>query len=146
MIKTMKLVDTPLRLPDKNLKILIKKGSTSEETSLQDLEESFAFNSSWKAIERGEVVSIPVVEFRTIDQHKPDAFEKTRETQIEHYSVTQTISDLEALVLAKFNEERVKFVAAQQSEEESERNATIAAKRFPLTIALRSWFDAGRGL
>ena len=79
IIKTEKLLDSPLKVPDKNLKILIKKGSTSVETSLQDLEESFAFNPSWKAIERSEVVSIPVVEFRTIDQHKPQSFGKTRE-------------------------------------------------------------------
>ena len=104
--KTQELLNSPPGVTDKKLKILIRKGSTLVETSLQDLEESFAFNPSWKAIECGEVVSIPVVEFRTIDQHKPDAFEKTSETQIEHYSVTQTISDLEALVLAKFNEEK----------------------------------------
>ena len=70
-------------------------------------------------------MSIPVVEFRTIDQHKPEFFGKTRETQIEHYSVSQTIADLEKLVVDKFNEEKAEFIADQQSEGEAERNAAI---------------------
>ena len=72
--KIEKLLKSPLETPDENLKVVIKKGPTSEETSLKGLEEFFAIKSGWKVIEDGGVLSIPVVEFRMMDQPKPQDF------------------------------------------------------------------------
>ena len=58
--------------PDEKLKVLIKKGPVSEETSLKELEENYAGKPEWKVIEEGGVLSIPVEEFRMINPAKPD--------------------------------------------------------------------------
>ena len=58
--------------PDENLRVLIKRGPVSEETSLKDLEDSYARKPEWKVIEEGGVLSIPVEEFRMINPPKPD--------------------------------------------------------------------------
>jgi hypothetical protein len=55
-----------VRHPDENLRVLIKKGPVSEETSLKELEENYARKPEWKVIEEGGVLSIPVEEFRMI--------------------------------------------------------------------------------
>ena len=57
---------------DKNLRVLIKKGPVSEETSLKKLEDYFANTPEWKVIEDGPVLSIPLEEFRIIDPPKQD--------------------------------------------------------------------------
>ena len=49
------------------MKVLIKKGPTSVETSLKDLEENYASKPEWKVIERGGVLCVPVEEFRMIN-------------------------------------------------------------------------------
>ena len=134
--KIQRLHESPVETPDENLKMLIKKGPTSEETSLKGLEEYFADKSGWKVLEDGGVLSIPVVEFRMMDQPKPADFNESKETKIEHYPVGQTIEDLNALVLAKFKEEKENFLAAGMSEEESERFANVATLKFPLFSAL----------
>ena len=53
------------------MKVLIKKGSTSVETSLKELEEKYAQKLEWKLIEWGGVLSVPVEEFRMINPPKP---------------------------------------------------------------------------
>ena len=54
------------------MKVLIKKGPTSVETSLKELEENYANKPAWKVIEGGGVLSVPVEEFRMINPLKPD--------------------------------------------------------------------------
>ena len=49
------LLESPLKSPDKNLKVLIKKGPLSEERSLKELEEYFALRPEWKVIKDGGV-------------------------------------------------------------------------------------------
>ena len=51
---------SPLKNPDENLRVLIKKGPVSVETSLKELEEDYAGKPEWKVIEEGGVLSIPV--------------------------------------------------------------------------------------
>ena len=53
-------------------KVLIKKGPVSEETSLKELEEIYGRRASWKVIEDGGVLSIPLEEFRMIEPPQPN--------------------------------------------------------------------------
>ena len=88
------LLESPLKSPDKNLKVLIKKGPVSKETSLKELEDYFASKPEWKVIEDGGVLSIPLEEFRMVDPPKPDrsgrvAFDRKKEgksTKVEDYT------------------------------------------------------------
>ena len=63
---------------DENMRVLVKKGPVSVETSFKELEENYASKPGWKMIEEGGVLSIPVEEFRMIDLQKPKNFGKTR--------------------------------------------------------------------
>ena len=63
--KIKKHLDSQLETPvDESLRVLIKKGPTSKETSLRELEETYASKPEWKMIERGGVLSEPVEDFR----------------------------------------------------------------------------------
>ena len=92
--------------------MLIQKGPVSVETSLKELEENYASKPEWKVIEEGGVLSIPVEEFRMINPPKPDhsgnvEFGKKEGgggKLIENYPVCQTIENLNAEVLANYNE------------------------------------------
>ena len=134
---------------DKHLKVLIKKGPVSKETSLKELEDYYESKPEWKMIEDGGVLSIPVEEFRMMDPPKPDhsrcvSFSKKKGrkgTKVEDYTVGQTIEHLNALVLSKYNEEKEKSKANGNSEYESERFAVTAARKLPLFSALKAWQD-----
>ena len=71
------IVTSPIS-PDHNRKLLIKKGPTSVETSLKELEENYAGKPEWKVIEGGGVLSVPVEEFRMINIPKPDREDKVQ--------------------------------------------------------------------
>ena len=58
------IMDSPQDIPDENLRVLIKKGPKSVETSLKEVEENYARRPEWKVIENGGVLSVPVEEFR----------------------------------------------------------------------------------
>ena len=58
--------------PDEKLKVLIKKGPVSVETSLKELEENYASKPEWKVIEDGGVLSIPVEELRMENPPRPN--------------------------------------------------------------------------
>ena len=147
--KIKRLQESPLKSPDKNLTVLIKKGPVSEKTSLQKLEDYFANRPEWKVIEDGGVLSIPMEEFRMIDPPRPDhsgrvRFDKKKGgkgTKVEDYTVGQTMEHLNALVLSKYNDEKEKFEAKGMSESESERFAVTAALKLPLFCALKAWQD-----
>ena len=101
--------------PDKNLRLLIKRGPVSVETSLKELEQDYARKPEWKVIEEGGVLSIPVEEFRMINPPKPDRagkvqFDKKKRGghQIENYPVGQTIKNLNEQILVKYNKETTK--------------------------------------
>ena len=109
--KINKISKGPRHSPDENLKMLIRKGPVSVETSLKELEENYANKPEWKVIEEGGVLSIPVEEFRMINPPKPDhsgnvEFGKKEEEGgklIENYPVCQTIENLNAQILANYN-------------------------------------------
>ena len=130
-----KLSTHPMQFPDEEKQVLIKKGPVSVETSLKELEEDYASKPEWKVIEDGGVLSIPVEEFRMIDPQKPGNFGKAKGkkgTKIENYTVGQTIENLNALLLTKYDEENEKSKAAGKSETESERLAAAAIYKLPL--------------
>ena len=60
--KISKLLSAPQQNPDENLRLLIKKGPVSEETSLKELEENYASKPEWKVIEEGGVLCVPMEE------------------------------------------------------------------------------------
>ena len=143
-IKINKLLASPQQSPNENLRVLIKKGPVSVETSLKELEDNCASKPEWKVIEEGGVLSIPVEEFRMIDPQKPENFGEAKGkkgTKIEDYTVGQTIENLNSLVLIKYNEEKEKVKAAGKCESECDRLAAAASFKLPLISALK----AGRG-
>ena len=48
--KISKLLDSPLKSPDEDLRVLIKKGPVSVETSLKELEDNYESKPEWKVI------------------------------------------------------------------------------------------------
>ena len=110
--KTVKMLKLPLKYPDENLRVLIKRGPVSVKTSLKELEENYASKPEWKVMEEGGVLSIPVEEFRMINPPKPDReggvkFQKKQGAggkQIDSYPVGQTVGNLNETILAKYNE------------------------------------------
>ena len=79
-----------------------------------------------------------------IDLQKPENFGKAKGkkgTKIENYTVGQTIANLNALVLTKYNEEKAKSEAAGKSKAEAERLAAAASYKLPLFSALKAWQD-----
>ena len=73
-----KKISTSNILQPLDLRVLIKKGPVSVDTSLKELEENYAGKPEWKVIEEGGVLSIPVEEFRMIDLQKPENFGKAK--------------------------------------------------------------------
>ena len=111
--KINRLLTSPVQSPDENLRVLIKKGPVSVETSLKELEENYVSKSEWKVIEGGGVLSIPMEEFRMINLPKPDhsgsvGFGKKKGggKQIDSYPVAQTMNNLTNEVLVKYSEDR----------------------------------------
>ena len=71
--KMNKLLESPLKTPiDQSLRVVVKKGPTSMETSLEEIEENYASKPEWKVIEEGGVLSVPVEELRMINPPGPD--------------------------------------------------------------------------
>ena len=146
--KISKLLGSPLKTPDQNLRVLIKKGPVSVETSLKELEENYARKPEWKVIEEGGVLSIPVEEFRMINRPKPDRSgnlefdtEKGGRHQIDRYSIGQTIKNLNKEILAKYNQEKEKAKAAGKSKAAAENAAQAMAKKLPELTAVQKWLD-----
>ena len=86
-----------------HLRVVIKKGPVSVETSLSQLEEIYENKSEWKLIAEGGVLTVPVEEFRMINLPSPDrkgnvAFAEKKgkgaANQIENYPVAQTVKSL----------------------------------------------------
>ena len=67
-----KLATRQKETPDKNCRVLVKKGPVSVETSLKELEDNYERKSEWKVIEDGGVLSIPVEELRMENPPRPD--------------------------------------------------------------------------
>ena len=110
---------------DENFKILIRTGPMSKETSLKEIEESYASTAAWRKIEDGGILGIPLEEFRMIHPPRPDQksgqfdFGKGQHgkgAKIENYTVAETITNLSALVHEKFTQEKVMAKAAGMSE------------------------------
>ena len=141
---------SPVQHPDANLRVLIKKGPVSEETSLKELEENYARKPEWKVIEEGGVLSIPVEEFRMINPPKPDHSGKVdfgkkarrgRVRQIESYPTCQTVENLNAISLAKYDKVKETAKNSGKSIAQAEREATTEAVRLPQFQAVKAWQD-----
>ena len=145
-----KLSTRPTETPNKNLRVLIKKGPVSVETSLRELEDNYEKKPEWKVIEDGGVLSIPVEEFRIINPPKPDhsgsvGFGKKKrgeEKLIDSYPVAQTVKKLNEQVLVKYNEENERARAAGKSEVDAERIAQAVARNLPELTAVQRWQDS----
>ena len=134
----------------RHLKVLVKLGPVSVETSLKELEEKYASKSEWKVIKEGGVLSVPVEEFRMINPPKPDhsgklEFGKRKESaegkHIDSYPVCQTIDHLNKVIKEKFSEVFEKSKAAGKSDAESKRAAESVALKLPQYQAVQSWQD-----
>ena len=146
--KIQNLVNSSMQSVDENFKVLINKGPVSKETSLKEIEEVYTSRANWKKVEHGGVLSIPLGEFRMMDPPQPDRktgqfdFGKGgKETKIENYTVGQTVENLNALLLDKYNEEKEKTSAAGMSEVESMKAAATKAFHLPLFKAVKAWQD-----
>ena len=135
---------------DENLRLLIKKGPVSLETSLRELEENYASKPEWKVIEGGGVLSVPVEEFRMINPPKPDRegnvkFEdkkgKGAKNKIEKYSIAQTIPNLNETIMDKYNNEKDKTKTAGKNLSAAENSAQAIAKKLPEFTAVQKWLD-----
>ena len=111
--RIIKLATRLNEIPEENLRVLIKKGPVSVETSLKELEEDYDMKPEWKVIEDGGVLSIPVEELRMVNPPKPNhsgqvAFKEKKGgggKQIESYPVGQTIDNINTLIRDKYEEE-----------------------------------------
>ena len=148
--KINKLQNSELVVLDENLRLLIKKGPVSVETSLRELEENYASKPEWKLIEGGGVLSVPVEEFRMINPPKPDRkgnvkFDTKKSERggrhIENYPVGQSIANLTAVVVEKFTKMRNKAKTGGKSEASAERGAEAEAMKLPELQAVQKWQD-----
>ena len=135
---------------ERDLKVLVKLGPVSVETSLKELEEKYASKPEWKVIKEGGVLSVPVEEFRMINPPKPDhsgklEFGKRKDggegKHIDSYPVCQTIDQLNKVIEDKFNEVFAKSKAAGKSDAESKRAAESEALKLPQYQAVQRWQD-----
>ena len=133
---------------DENFKILIKRGPVSKETSLKEIEESYASTAAWRKIEDGGILGVPLEEFRMIHPPRPDQksgqfdFGKGQHgkgAKIENYTVAETITSLSALLHENFIQEKVMAKAAGMSEAESDEMADAEVIRSPPFNALKAW-------
>ena len=140
-------METPV---DESLRVVIKNGPTSIETSLRELEETYASKPEWKVIENGGVLSVPVEEFRMVNPPKPDSMGNVKiankkaeraKYQIESYPVAQTIANLNEQILIKFNAEKQRAQATGKSEASAESAAQARTKELPEFTALQKWLD-----
>ena len=115
---------------DRNKIVLIKKGPSSMETSLEGLEEIYAKKPEWKSIEDGGVLSIPIEEFRMINPPKPDRFGNVdfgkkrgrgAGNLIESYPITETEASLNEKILIEYDKEKKRLIAEGKSEVASEK-------------------------
>ena len=105
--KKKKLAQKSWTYLERDVKVLVKLGPVSVETSLKELEEKYASKPEWKVIEEGGVLSVPVEEFRMINPPKPDhsgklEFGKRKESaegkHLDSYPVCQTIDHLNKVI------------------------------------------------
>ena len=134
----------PQQCPPRNVRAWIRKGPISLETSLQELDDTYASSPEWKLIEDGGVLSVPVEEFRMMNPPQVGNFGRSnggKGTKIENYTVGETVEHLNARVLCEFNNEKERLKANGKSEPEAERMSANVALKLPMFSALKSWQD-----
>ena len=145
-----RMLDSPQQTPDENLKVLIKRGPKTVETSLKELEDNYRGMREWKMIEEGGVLSVPVEEFRMINLPKPDSRGNVKFVErkgknagnlIESFPVAQTVSCLNEEIQGQYNEEIEKAKAAGESKDNPERAAQAFIKGLPKCTAVQQWLD-----
>ena len=138
--KISKMTESAPLAPDEDKIVLIKKGPTSMETSLKQLELLYENKPEWKVIEEGGVLSVPVEEFRMNNPPKPDNLGnivfgkksgKAVGNLIESYPVSQTFTNLSEQVLMKYNAEKEKARAAGKSIINADAAAEAMARKLP---------------
>ena len=134
--------------PPEDKTVLIKKGpSISVQTSLRDLEDMYKNNLEWDLVDRGGVLSVPVEELRMTNFPKPDRngsmnFSKKKGVNlIQNFPVGQTIGNLNAEILAKYNQVQEDAKASGKSEKECLQKAKDEATKLPQFQAVKAWQD-----
>ena len=143
------ILTSPLYTLNDLQRVLIKRGTVSEETSLKELEKSFSSNPEWRVIVNGGVVSLPVEVFRMINPPRPDKegnIDYGRRTEgagrkIEHYPPAQTIENLNNGIVSKYNKELDDAKAAHKSNSQAEIDAHNTATKLPEFCAVQKWKD-----
>jgi hypothetical protein len=146
--KITKLLTESVKSPDEEKKVYIKKGPVSVETSLTELEAFYMSRPEWKVIENGGVLSVPVEEFRLENPPQPDhsgrvSFGKKKGggNKIDHYTVGQTVNNLNECILRIYNDVKEKTRAAGKSATAAESEAKVQALKLPQFQALKTWQD-----
>ena len=142
--KASKLLTLPQGHPPRNVRVWIRKGPISLETSLKELDDTYESTKEWKLIEDGGVVSVPVEEFRMLHPPQPGNFGRSsggKGSKIEHYTVGETVEHLNARVLSEFDKEKEKLKANGKTEAEAKRMSANVALKLPLFSALKAWQD-----
>ena len=148
--KISKVMESVPRELDRNKIVLIKKGPSSMETSLEGLEEIYAKRPEWKSIEDGGVLSVPIEEFRMINPPKPDRFGnidfgkkrgRGAGNLIESYPITETVANLNEKILIEYDKEKKRLIAEPKSEVASEQASRAMALKLPEFTAVQKWLD-----
>ena len=115
------------KVPDVDFRILIKKGPVSVDTSLVELEDHFKGTPEWTIMNGGKVHSVPVEEFRLENPPCPNhtgqvVFGRKQGgggKQIDKYTVGQTIKNMNAFVLDKYEEAKQRAKIAGKTDAEA---------------------------
>ena len=143
-------MEHPPKSPDEDKIVLIKKGPTSEETSLKELEKTYASKPEWKVIEEGGVLCVPVEELRMNNPPKPNRegnikfVEKSGKgagSQIDSYSIAETVANLNEKIVLKYNKEKDREEAAGKGNANAKRSAQAMALKLPEFTAVQKWLD-----
>ena len=147
--KISNLATNSAETPDKNYRVLVKRGPVNVETSLKELEEDYESKPEWKLIKEGGVLSVPVEELRMENLPKPDrsgqvVFKEKKGgpgKHIDNYPISQSINHMNELLLGKYEEETARAKAAGKSKSGAEKKAFALATKLPQFQAVKAWQD-----
>ena len=147
--KITKMLNEPSRIPNKSKKVLIKKGPVSVESSLNELENFYSNGPEWKVIEDGGVLGVPVQEYRLTHLPVPNregnvVFGERKgptRKQIDHYTVAETIGNLNAVVKKRYDEVKVRAINIGKSVSKADAAAEKEARHLPEFQAVNMWQD-----
>ena len=147
--KITKMLKEPCNTPKGTKRVLIKKGPVSVESSLKELEDFYASRPEWEVIKEGGVLSVPVQEYRLMNPPNPDrdgnvVFGQRKGStrkQIDHYTVAETIGNLNAIIKEHYNKVKAQALARGKSVLQAEAAAQAEALQLPQFQAVNMWQD-----